>query len=962
IGDDNVVEGNNLIYTVSLSAATSNVSTYAYSLGGGTATAGSDYNTTPTFSNGVTLVGGNLIVPSGVTSFTVTVATINDVVVDSASPETLPLVVGGVTGNGGIIDNDQPTITTVEPGAPGTGDNNVVEGTNLVYTVSLSSPTTIASTYAYALGGGTATSGADYNATPTFSNGVTLVGGNLIVPAGVTNFTVTVATIDDAVVDSASPETLPLVIAGVTGNGGITDNEPLPTASVTNVTVAESGGFAQFTLSLSGISSVATTFDLALANVSATGVGVDYGSGGANNLQISTNGGGTWINATSVTIAAGLTSVLVRTPVNTDNLVEPSETFTLTATRTAGVTSNASAVGTATITDNVLPTVAAQARSVSEEGLTSGIADTVGNPSDSTNSTSTSGTMTATDPDGTVTAWSLTSAPVGITSNGVAVTWNLVGQTYTGTAGATQVATLTINSATGAYNFNLLAPIDHATAGSEDIRALNFGVGASDGFGVGTGTLTINVEDDSPVTTVFTHQLFVGVDTISVNDLDAGFVNAVNTSGGAVTGVNVDATDAFVDRLLWGTGNPQSGYELVDTVGFTSAAGTAVTLGQLFEVGKFTHNNFPVSGASLDKTDLTISFDVVINGVSTNVPFTVVLDHTETTNTADPEASKDIIDLPATSSTINIAGQNYVVNLNGFKDANGNLVTQIKTSENAASTFGIFASVTTVEPLPVASGRVLAQGGADGLTNTVNWSGSSTYGTFVGNANGTYTFTMNEATRSSIATGTQLTASFNYTFTDKDGDTSTNVLNIQMGGYRNLEGTTGADTLTGQNSVADILFGYGGNDTLSGNSGDDVLIGGTGNDSMTGGAGADTFKWGLNDNGTTAALAIDRITDFGTATFAAGGDRLDLRDLLVGESSSTLEKFLHFNWDGTNTTLYVSTSGAFNAGNVLASNPTNVTSNDVQQIIFNGVNLTTGFTTDLQLINDLIAKGKIITD
>ncbi|MBC3809749.1 hypothetical protein H8K52_20660, partial [Undibacterium seohonense] len=155
IGDDNVVEGNNLIYTVSLSAATSNVSTYAYSLGGGTATAGADYNTTPTFSNGVTLVGGNLIVPSGVTSFTVTVATINDVVVDSASPETLPLVVGGVTGNGGIIDNDQPTITTVEPGAPGTGDNNVVEGTNLVYTVSLSSPTTIASTYAYALGGGT---------------------------------------------------------------------------------------------------------------------------------------------------------------------------------------------------------------------------------------------------------------------------------------------------------------------------------------------------------------------------------------------------------------------------------------------------------------------------------------------------------------------------------------------------------------------------------------------------------------------------------------------------------------------------------------------------------------------------------------------------------------------------------------------------------------------------------------
>ncbi|MBC3809791.1 hypothetical protein H8K52_20915, partial [Undibacterium seohonense] len=82
-------------------------STYAYNLGGGTATAGADYNSTATFSNGVTLVGGSLIVPAGVSTFTVTVATINDAIVDSASPESLPLVIGGVTGNGGIIDDDQ---------------------------------------------------------------------------------------------------------------------------------------------------------------------------------------------------------------------------------------------------------------------------------------------------------------------------------------------------------------------------------------------------------------------------------------------------------------------------------------------------------------------------------------------------------------------------------------------------------------------------------------------------------------------------------------------------------------------------------------------------------------------------------------------------------------------------------------------------------------------------------------
>lgn len=46
----------------------------------------------------------------------------------------------------------------------------------------------------------------------------------------------------------------------------------------------------------------------------------------------------------------------------------------------------------------------------------------------------------------------------------------------------------------------------------------------------------------------------------------------------------------------------------------------------------------------------------------------------------------------------------------------------------------------------------------------------------------------------------------------------------------------------------------------------------------------------------------------------------------------------------------------------LATNPVNVTNNDVQQIVFTGVNLTSGFTTDEQVINDLISKGKLITD
>ncbi|WP_446697461.1 calcium-binding protein [Undibacterium danionis] len=210
-------------------------------------------------------------------------------------------------------------------------------------------------------------------------------------------------------------------------------------------------------------------------------------------------------------------------------------------------------------------------------------------------------------------------------------------------------------------------------------------------------------------------------------------------------------------------------------------------------------------------------------------------------------------------------------------------------------------------------------------------------------------------TATSTETGgtTSTTASQNLSFTISDG--------LNSNGYSQIIGDANANTMNGS-AGNDSLQGGGGNDTINGGTGDDIIIGGTGSDSLTGGAGADTFKWSLNDNGTTAAPAIDRITDFATANYNAGGDRLDLRDLLVGETSATLDKFLHFNFDGTNTTLYISTSGAFTAGNPVASNPTNVTNNDVQQIIFNGVNLTGSFTTDLQVINDLIAKGKLITD
>ncbi|MEB0009569.1 type I secretion C-terminal target domain-containing protein [Pseudomonas sp. RTB2] len=107
----------------------------------------------------------------------------------------------------------------------------------------------------------------------------------------------------------------------------------------------------------------------------------------------------------------------------------------------------------------------------------------------------------------------------------------------------------------------------------------------------------------------------------------------------------------------------------------------------------------------------------------------------------------------------------------------------------------------------------------------------------------------------------------------------------------------GSDTLLG-GAGNDILFGQGGNDTLTGGKGNDILIGG---------AGADTFVWLKGD--TNTGTGVDVIKDFSTAQ----GDKLDLRDLLQGETDATLTNFLKITNDGTNTTLDISSAGKLNA-------------------------------------------------
>ncbi|MDP3776664.1 type I secretion C-terminal target domain-containing protein [Methylotenera sp.] len=174
------------------------------------------------------------------------------------------------------------------------------------------------------------------------------------------------------------------------------------------------------------------------------------------------------------------------------------------------------------------------------------------------------------------------------------------------------------------------------------------------------------------------------------------------------------------------------------------------------------------------------------------------------------------------------------------------------------------------------------------------------------------------------------------------------------GGNDAISGGAGNDTTYGGDG-ADRLDGGQGNDVLDGGAGNDILIGGAGNDVLTGGLGSDTFVWYLADSGTVGVPASDTITDFNTA---ANVDKLDLRDLLQGETAvgvgANLEDYLHFEKVGTDTVVHISSNGSFNNGYNPAA--------EVQTITLQNVDLVGSYTNDQQIIQNLLDNQKLITD
>ena len=287
IDSPSVTEGDsgsvNLVFTVTMSPASSSQVTVNYARSGGTAMSGTDFtalaaSTTLTFAANET---------SKTIAVSVTGDTMNEpdetVIVTLSSASGADIVTA--SGTGTIRDNDTPGFSIDSPSVA-EGDSGSV---SLTFTVSLSPASYQATTVNYAVTGGTATSGTDFTA---------LAAGTLTFAIGDASDTITVSVTgdfanepDETVVVTLSNATGGASISTASGTGTITNDDP--GISIADATVEEGDEdettTLTFTVTLSPAPTGQVTVDYADAGTGTAESGVDYTALAAGTLTFAEN-------------------------------------------------------------------------------------------------------------------------------------------------------------------------------------------------------------------------------------------------------------------------------------------------------------------------------------------------------------------------------------------------------------------------------------------------------------------------------------------------------------------------------------------------------------------------------------------------------------------------------------------------------------------------------------------------
>ena len=313
-----VAEGGDAVFPVTLSPASSQVVTVAYTTQDGTAVVDWDYTAT----------SGTLRFEPGETMQTIRVPTLRDAVAEPV--ETFTVVLSNPSGTNVVHDTGVGTIT--DEGLPGLSIADaptVAEGGEAVFPVTLNPASSQVVTVAYATQDGTAVADSDYTATS----------GTLRFEPGETIQNIQVATLRDAIAEPSESFTVELsdpvgtAITNSTGVGTIAA-DAMPALSITDAVPVAEGGEATFMVSLSPASSELVT--VAYATQDGTAVaGSDY-TAASGTLQFD----------------PGMTSHTIRVAVLNDTAVEPTETFAVELSDPVRATL-ADGTGVGTITDDV---------------------------------------------------------------------------------------------------------------------------------------------------------------------------------------------------------------------------------------------------------------------------------------------------------------------------------------------------------------------------------------------------------------------------------------------------------------------------------------------------------------------------------------------------------------------------------------------------------------------------------
>lgn len=676
------VEGSGVVFTITLSAAVDVTTSVTVTTSNGSATT-TDNDYTPLSSQTVTFA-------PGVVTQTVTVNTTTDNKVEAN--ETFTATLGGLSNGSrsvtlsgtnnsatGTINNDDSAVFSI-------ANASAVEGSGMVFTITLSQPVDVSTSVAFTTSNGSALSVSDYSAIT--NQAVTFTAGTI-------SRTVTVNTINDTTAEpeeffnatlggvNASGRSVSISGANGSATGTIADNDFSVSIGLAPTIVSEDGaGTLAYTFTRTGSTAVPVTV---LFAVSGTGLfGTDYTQSGAAAFA-ATSG--------SVTILAGNSSATVVIDPTADSTVEAHESVVLTVSANAAYQLGTPIVATGTITNDD-SSVFSVANAAAIEG--SGVVFTISltNPVDVATSvrfTTSNGTATTTDPDFTSISSQIVSFSAGTTSQTITVV------TLTDSkVEANETFTATLGNLSPNGRSVTLSPTNSTATGTiindDDAIVSVANVSAVEGNGL---TFTITLSKAVDVATSVTFTTSDGSALLSDSDYTAVTGQVVSFPAGSTTKtVTVNTTNDL---------KVETDETFTATLGGLNAGGRSVTISGTngAATGTITNNDsalFSISNATTTEgaaATFTITLSRAVD-VATSVTVTTS-DGTATLSDNDYTAlSAQTVTFPAgvTSQTISVntttdtqveGTETFAVALGGLNDG-GRSVTISGTNSVATGT------------------------------------------------------------------------------------------------------------------------------------------------------------------------------------------------------------------------------------------------------------------------------------